>query len=1503
MKSGITYSQVNHYRRDYASHRRRFIAVWSLVVLAAFSVSMLWVESSSADNLEFGPPFIINGGFNTPTGLGIDIANGRVFVADTATHRIKYTSVASLQGTPVWNEFGFVTNRALTEALNEPQAVAIDSAGNAYVVDAFGNEVQLFRWNAAASTFTFDPNFAQTTRNSVAGKNINFPRDIAVGADGKVYLLDSGNHRILVADGPDDTSWEVRRDDSSWGNPYGLDVAADGTIFLADTDHSRIIRIPTTGSDQIFGQFGIANGQFRHPRDVAVSIDGRLFVADTNNHRVVVLNADGTYSRNLGAAPLFVTIQKIEVDNDNHVFVIDSDADRLIAYLGQVDPRPFDAYVRDFVGDSGVEPSEEGDVFSSPDILIRHHPDVDLEVAAATGIETFAFQQPRFEENNYVYLAVRNRGTHGIAGVTAKLYWLPGTPPPFPDGFHTEGFFSEFLSPASNTPTNSVSIPFIEPRQTVGGEVRDGVVVVGPLIWRPPPPERAVGANGLFRLVVRLVHVDDPTTRSTRMVQVRINNNVALREVTVSRGPFPTGGQDTLVVRANFSDVTGEADEATVNSRITEAGQWLHEITYRQAVIKPLFRGPIALSNNKSHYDNPSNNLLVEMTTEVLSKLLSAEPELLNGPTTSQDDDVDRVIIVLNDPAFTTDWATTGAFPYNLPGGVKYLSVSIQGPSNSSAQYEHGLGHQFGLMDLFIHENVEFPLDHVADRWDNMAKPFEGAHPLTWSKELASWVTLSGGKIVYIPRPEPGSPRTGQPAIQVNYQSILQNNQNAAIAIGLTRGVTSFQYENQFYWIEARSPTLRNLDSTVPADGVIVYYANKLIPQGQAPVIIRDFASGTTTLDDAILPVRSSIQPPGTGITITNDSKVDGNGGYMISVDYDPPRTNYNVFVTRGKPIWNSPDVWVDNQRDGGGYESYDVNTRISAGPLEEQPIGGEENRIYARVHNAGPATAFDVEVSFLLSAPFHTVGGVESFDLYKIVFIPEIPPGQFKDVFVKWKPLAEGDNHNCVKVLLRRVPNDDNPGDNEAQKNLRVIQSSQSSPYDPIAFQFNARNRDSTPKLVYFQYEGVPPTWPTTLSPTKKLLAKDEKVVAELKIQPLEGTPPCADHEFRVSAWTPRGDTLVMLGGATVDARLRNRTIMRLKGAASECRILPARRNSRQVRAVTGNNQITTLAMDAVNQPTQCALLRAAGCTVPARPNETLVVRYGDPASNPVYHEVQTDQFGCFEDSYVVVEGGNWNAAAYYPGNQCSGSAEVSTGVVVPIDETHDQDGDGRKDEDEVQGDADGDGIPNPLDQDSDNDGVSDGDEPTGDADQDGLDDVIDPDSDNDGIIDGQDPSPYNPGSSGVPFKHWEAGAFVGHFFFDSSLPINNNFVYGGRLAYNFTPKWSLEGEVSVTPTKNVFANSGRVWQANLNALYHIRELEAPHFLPFVTAGGGGLFYEGFTRSDKSFAFNYGAGVKSSINQNWSLRFDARAFSGTSVYGIGTNHNFQTSVGLTFRF
>ena len=101
----------------------------------------------------------------------------------------------------------------------------------------------------------------------------------------------------------------------------------------------------------------------------------------------------------LGEKPLFTSPQKVSVDRStDFIYIIDSNTNALVAYMGPQATQPFDLYMRDFVGDDGTQPSSSSNVVSSPDILVRHYPDVDPQAAQQAGLSSYAFEQPRFDE-------------------------------------------------------------------------------------------------------------------------------------------------------------------------------------------------------------------------------------------------------------------------------------------------------------------------------------------------------------------------------------------------------------------------------------------------------------------------------------------------------------------------------------------------------------------------------------------------------------------------------------------------------------------------------------------------------------------------------------------------------------------------------------------------------------------------------------------------------------------------------------------------------------------------------------------------------------------------------------------------------------------------------------------------------------------------------------------------------------------------------------------------
>jgi hypothetical protein len=70
-------------------------------------------------------------------------------------------------------------------------------------------------------------------------------------------------------------------------------LAPDGTLWIADTGHSRVVRVDAKGEAAAFGERGFFPGQFVAPSGIAFDADGPL-VSDRLNHRITRLRWDGS---------------------------------------------------------------------------------------------------------------------------------------------------------------------------------------------------------------------------------------------------------------------------------------------------------------------------------------------------------------------------------------------------------------------------------------------------------------------------------------------------------------------------------------------------------------------------------------------------------------------------------------------------------------------------------------------------------------------------------------------------------------------------------------------------------------------------------------------------------------------------------------------------------------------------------------------------------------------------------------------------------------------------------------------------------------------------------------------------------------------------------------------------------------------------------------------------------------------------------------------------------
>lgn len=170
--------------------------------------------------------------------------------------------------------------------------------------------------------------------------SVRAPRGMDVAADGSIYVADSGNHRIqhFAPDGTLLNSWGSFADSmqgeapgGTFNDPWGVAVGPDGAVYVADTWNHRIQKFTVDGEYITqWGTFGQAETEFSFwgPRDVAVDSEGRVFVTDTGNKRVVVFDENGKFLSSFGGAGFELGFLDepvgVSVDGEGKVYVVDT---------------------------------------------------------------------------------------------------------------------------------------------------------------------------------------------------------------------------------------------------------------------------------------------------------------------------------------------------------------------------------------------------------------------------------------------------------------------------------------------------------------------------------------------------------------------------------------------------------------------------------------------------------------------------------------------------------------------------------------------------------------------------------------------------------------------------------------------------------------------------------------------------------------------------------------------------------------------------------------------------------------------------------------------------------------------------------------------------------------------------------------------------------------------------------------------------------------------------
>jgi uncharacterized protein (TIGR03437 family) len=279
-------------------------------------------------------------GFDTPTGLAFDAA-GNVYVSDGRNSRVLRfaaplgPSAPNPTATTVWGQSNFTSRGVPAQPSSSTIAVpaGIAVGGNSlYVASGVENRVLAFPLAASGPSTSVlgQSDFVTITANTgstplASANSLSGPSDIKLDASGNLFVVDTGNNRVLqfvqatkaaakvwgqidfVTNGPN----QIKPASINFPFKMAIDYSsAPYALYLSDTGNNRVLGWKDSvrfrngdPADLVIGQpnlrTGVANVDTRgstNPSNTSLSApeglaidpsNGTLYVADSGNNRVL----------------------------------------------------------------------------------------------------------------------------------------------------------------------------------------------------------------------------------------------------------------------------------------------------------------------------------------------------------------------------------------------------------------------------------------------------------------------------------------------------------------------------------------------------------------------------------------------------------------------------------------------------------------------------------------------------------------------------------------------------------------------------------------------------------------------------------------------------------------------------------------------------------------------------------------------------------------------------------------------------------------------------------------------------------------------------------------------------------------------------------------------------------------------------------------------------------------------------------------------------------------
>jgi uncharacterized protein (TIGR03437 family) len=298
---------------------------------------------------------------NQPQGVAVDAA-GNLYIADTDNNRIRKVSggvITTLAGNGASGYSG--DNGPAISAQVSAAGVAMDSAGNLYIADSLNYRIRKVL-NGVITTVAGNGASGYSGDNGPANSaQLYGPSGVAVDAAGNLYIVDRYNYRIRKVSGGVITTVAGNGTAGFTGDngpatgaqlddPEGLAVDALGSLYVADygenrireVSNGRITTVAGNGSEGYSGDNGPATGaQLFFASGVAVDAAGNLYIADAGNQRIrkvsngVITTVAGDGTRGYSGDDIPATSTQlaypsgIAVDSAGNLYIADTGNQRI----------------------------------------------------------------------------------------------------------------------------------------------------------------------------------------------------------------------------------------------------------------------------------------------------------------------------------------------------------------------------------------------------------------------------------------------------------------------------------------------------------------------------------------------------------------------------------------------------------------------------------------------------------------------------------------------------------------------------------------------------------------------------------------------------------------------------------------------------------------------------------------------------------------------------------------------------------------------------------------------------------------------------------------------------------------------------------------------------------------------------------------------------------------------------------------------------------------------